>query len=158
MENESVFQYVGLRMEQHNNYITLDRIEYISKLNPITIIAERRSMKDAFLTEHEHRNLRIVVGQLNWVASQTRPDIAFEVCQLSTKLNGAIVEDLKRANKCINRLKSENVKMRFENVGDLQKTHLAVFADASYGKLEGSVSQGGFISFLTNGNGQCCPI
>ena len=48
--------------------------------------------------------------------------------------------------------------MRFENVGDLQKTHLAVFADASYGYLAGSASQGGFVSFLTNGNGQCCPI
>ena len=55
-------------------------------------------------------------------------------------------------------MKSENVKMRFENVGDLQTTHLAVFADASYRNLAGSASQGGFISFRTNGNGQCSPI
>ena len=48
--------------------------------------------------------------------------------------------------------------MHFENVGDLQKTHLAVSADASYGNLAGSASQGGLISFLTDGNGQCCPI
>ena len=48
--------------------------------------------------------------------------------------------------------------MRFENVGYLQKTHFAVFADASYGNLAGSASQGGFISFLTSGNGQCRPI
>ena len=102
--------------------------------------------------------MRVVVGQLNWVATQTRPDIAFEVCQLSTKLKGTTVEDMKRANKCVNLLKPENVKKRFKNVGDLQKTHLAVFADASYGNLAGSASQEGFISFLTNGNGQCCPV
>ena len=80
------------------------------------------------------------------------------MCQLSTELKGATVEDLKRANKCVNLLKSKNIKMRFENVGDLQKTHLVVFADAIYGNFAGSASQGRFISFLTNGNGQCCPI
>ena len=31
VESESAFQCVGLRMEQHYNYITLDQIEYISK-------------------------------------------------------------------------------------------------------------------------------
>ena len=50
LESESVFQYVGLRIEQHNNYITLDQIEYILKLSLITITAERRSMKDTFVT------------------------------------------------------------------------------------------------------------
>ena len=63
VESESVFQYVGSRMEQHNSYITLDQIEYISKVSPITITAERRSMKDAFVTEEERTSLRAVVGQ-----------------------------------------------------------------------------------------------
>ena len=78
VESESVFQYVGLRMEQHNNYITLDQIEYISRLSSITITAERQSMKDAFVTEEERTRLHAVVGQLKWVVTQTRPDIAFK--------------------------------------------------------------------------------
>ena len=78
--------------------------------------------------------------------------------QLSTKLKGATVEDLKRENKCINLLKSENIKMRFKNVGDLQNTHVAVFADAVYGNLEGLACQPRLISFLMNGNSQCYPI
>ena len=65
LESESVFQYVGLWMEQHNNYIMLDQIEYISKLSLITITAEPWSMKDTFVTEEERTRLCAVVGQLN---------------------------------------------------------------------------------------------
>ena len=77
VESGSVFQHVGLRKEQHNNDIMLDQIDYISKLSSITVTAEWRSMKDAFVTEEERTSLHAVVGQWNWVATQTGPDITF---------------------------------------------------------------------------------
>ena len=38
-----------------------------------------------FMTEEESSILRTVVGQFNWVASQSRPGSMFEVCQLSAE-------------------------------------------------------------------------
>ena len=53
----------------------------------IPITTTRQSQKTAKLTTEEIVELRSVVGQANWVASQTRPDLCFDVLELSTCLS-----------------------------------------------------------------------
>ena len=54
-----------------------------------------------------------VCGQLNWLASQSRPDILFDICQLSTKLGKANYHDAHRANKVLKKLKLCTVTFHF---------------------------------------------
>ena len=45
--------------------------------------------------------VRILVGQLGCITGQTRPDLVFEVCQLSSILNRSKVDDILKGNKFI---------------------------------------------------------
>ena len=49
----------------------------------------------------EHKEYRRLVGELLLVATTTRPDIAFRVCELSLKLHAPKVCDITIANKLI---------------------------------------------------------
>ena len=55
--------------------------------------------KDSPLNKTERAEYRKLVGQLNWVARHTRPDIMFDVMELSTMLNKPCVQDFKRLGK-----------------------------------------------------------
>ena len=49
--------------------------------------------KKDLLCREENDNVRNLVGQLGWITGQTRPDLAFEVFQLSSTLNHSKVDD-----------------------------------------------------------------
>ena len=46
------------------------------------------------LNTNELKQFRSVIGQLGWAAGQTRPDIAFDCCELSSSVEHATTEDL----------------------------------------------------------------
>ena len=45
------------------------------------------------------------IGKLLWMCSQTKPDIAFDICQLGTNLKNSGEQDAKYPNKVIMHLK-----------------------------------------------------
>ena len=51
---------------------------------------------------------RNAVGQLNWVAVISRPDINFSVCGASTKFKQATLADVLYVNKIIKNIKKSN--------------------------------------------------
>ena len=54
-----------------------------------------------YLFSNEEKTLnRSAVGQLNWVAEISRPDISFSVCEASTKFKQATVGDVQQNNIC----------------------------------------------------------
>ena len=59
------------------------------------------------MCKEENESIRTLVGQLGWITGQTRPDLAFEVCQLSRILNHRKVEDILKANKLLFKAKNE---------------------------------------------------
>ena len=67
----------------------------------------RKTDKSQVLNEDEQALFRKVCGQLNWISTQSRPNIAFDVCQLSTRLNTATVQDILQANVCGNKTAME---------------------------------------------------
>ena len=56
--------------------------------------------------------------QINWIATQTRPDLAHDTCEISTSVKNATVEDVMQANKVIKKAKSDKVRLRFRDLGD----------------------------------------
>ena len=77
-ENQHSFVYLGLTMKQNECDIELNQDNYISEMSLVEIQNEQSRSPDDALNEDERKQLRTVIGQLNWAANQTRPDIAYE--------------------------------------------------------------------------------
>ena len=153
-EFSTPFKYVGLNVNKINEAIIIDQHNYIENTEEVDII--NRSDKARALNVDEQREYRGVCGQLNWVASQTRPDLSFDVCRLSTSLNGATVDELIQANKAVRKCKQRSVSIKFPRLE--KPLHLEAFCDASYANLKGGSSQGGMIIFLKGKNGKISPL
>ena len=88
----------------------------------------------AHLSVDEKKVLSAKLGHLLWISKQSCPDIAFDVTDLPWRINTSTVEDLKRMNKIIKKVKSDHVSLKFQSLGQNMEIH--VFTDASFGNLE----------------------
>lgn len=102
---EQDFQYIGFHIKQNENGITVDHSRFMEKLEHPHIDPKRAMQKHEQLTAGEQTLYRKLVGQLNWAVQGSRPDLAFELVDLSTKLKTATVADMLRAIKAIGKLK-----------------------------------------------------
>ena len=155
-EEEMHFNYLGLELKQFSDHITLTQKSYIQEIK--TIDYNRSLKRDAPLPSTIFESLRSLVGQLSWVANHSRPDISFEVCQLSVNLKQATVNDVIRANKCVKNLRKEDVCLKFPRLGEIYKCSLVSYSDASFANLPGCSSQGGSIVFLCDESGKAIPL
>ena len=73
-------------------------------------------------------------------------------------MKSATVEDQLRAYKTIKKLKFNEVKLRFPNIGQVEKAHLVSFSDASLANLKNGGSQGGGIISIVGENGEYAPL
>ena len=103
---------------------------------------------------------RSKVGGLNWLATQTRPDVAYEVTEFSSCFRRATVKNLKDVNKCIRKLKSEEVFIKFPKlVGDVRSWSIVVYSDGAFANLpDGTSSSGGYIMFLEDAAGNTAVL
>ena len=146
---QSIFMYTGFQLNQERNAITLDQKAYVERVKIPTIEAKRLTELDSELTEEELTTLRQMVGSLNWTVRSTRPDLAFELINLSTKFKGGKVADLKAAKKTLLRLKDEAC-VKLPSI-KLETAELFLYTDASHGNLnEAKDSTGAYIIFLVD--------
>ena len=149
-ESKDCFKYVGINVNKSNDVVKISQKPYIDSLSPTQVPRSTAQGKDADLDKDGVRILRGIVGQLNWAANVSRPDMCFSTCVLSTLQSKPTVADLAKANKALKEIKSEDVEIEFRSL-KLDKVRLVVFCDASYGNLRDGGSQGGFIIFLFDG-------
>ena len=157
-QEAGAFKYVGLDIQQTNDGIVLGQSSYLETVENIPI--ERGKYEDSdTVNKNDSDNLRTLVGQLNWLGSQTRPDCSFDVLELSTSLKHPLREDMLRANKTLKKLKLEESSILFPDLGDPKLMKLVVFSDASHANLpDGYSSAGGYIIFLVGNNKRSCPL
>ena len=96
------------------------------------------------LNETEIHNLCGLIGQFNCLATQTRPDILFECCNLLGKIGSPTIDDAKRANKLVNTIKNEEIVVTLMKENNLVDSKLLVFCDDSFANMSGGGSQGGY--------------
>ena len=151
---ETPLKYLGLSLRQTENAIVVDQNEYIDSLQEVSILDSKDN--DRLLNKNEHRQYRRICGSLNWVSTQTRPDIAFDVAMISGNVNTPTVKHMKMANKVIRKVKSTSVEIVFCKLQS--PLHLTVHCDASYANLPSGGSQGGHIVFLSDEEGYLSPL
>ena len=105
-------------MNQHQDGIKMHQCAHISDMEVIEIDKERLHES---LHADEKQKFGTKIGQLNWVSSQTRPDIAFEACKASVSFKDAKVSGITKANKVICKLQSDDVVLQFPDLGDLKE-------------------------------------
>ena len=148
-------KFLGTNISQDKDgIILLDQDDYTQDIEKMEL--ENKNNKTRVLERDEQYQYRAVVGQLNWLCSQSRPDLAFDVCQLSTKLNDPTVRDASYANRVIRKAKSHKYPLKFNKLK--YPLHLLAFCDASYANLSDGSSQGGSIIFLADKEDHVSPI
>ena len=79
--------------------IRVDQSSYVSLIKPITLEQNRMANKLADLSNDEITLLRGALGQLNWLANMTRPDISLAVSKLRTNIKKSTIADIREVNK-----------------------------------------------------------
>ena len=153
------FTYVGYRLNTYQDGITLDQEQYINSIKDVYLSKKRKIDKTCILTKKELAAFRTLVGQLSWVSTHTRPDIAFEVCELGAKVPIATISDLISLNHLVKRIQTTHVNLYFPNMDSSNEYIIKCFTDASYRSLPLEGSQAGFIIFIETPDGRKrCPI
>ena len=86
----AAFKYLGLNISQSNSEIIIYQINYIKSVD-YSAISNDKKKTERWLTVQRRKKL---LGQLGWITGQRRPDLAFEVCQLSSILTHRKVDDI----------------------------------------------------------------
>ena len=63
------FKYIGLQIAHHEQFISLAQNEYSNTISEIPINVTRQMHKNDMINEVEEKQLRTLIGQLNWIAS-----------------------------------------------------------------------------------------
>ena len=122
------------------------------------MLLKRKKSMNLLMRNNRVTELRALCGQLNWVASQTCPDVAFYVCELTTKFGKVTYDDIQKANKVVKRLKYEQISLKYSFKGDLKEAKLLTFCDTLFANLTYGGSQEGIIVFLGDRNGNVLPL
>ena len=64
--------------------MTVNQHTSAASIADVPLSFERAKQKLLPVTDEERSNMRSAIGQLNWLAGMTRPDLSFEVCQFSS--------------------------------------------------------------------------
>ena len=144
---EETFTYIGLAIKTTKQGITLDQIDYSKeRLAPTDL---RSGDVKRPLDKEEIQLLRRLTGQINWTATQSRPDISYMVVELSSKIKNAQMEDLKTANSAIIKLAATPTKMMFPKIEG--KLKIVIHSETAFRTLPDQVSSGGgHLVFLTS--------
>ena len=86
------FKYIGINIEKNlHGDLTMDQVDYTNSLSVVPVSNNRS--QSGMLTVEETRKYCGLVSQLNWISTQTRPDIQFDVYELSSVVDKAKVDD-----------------------------------------------------------------
>ena len=101
--------------------------------------------------------LRKYVGKLNWLATNTRPDIAIHALELAKKQKKATLKDLKEVNNILKKVHEKESRVMFKRLGDKKELCVTGVSEASYKNDDRSVA-GEIIMLANERNMDISPI
>ena len=140
--------------------ITMSQQKFIQKIRPMHFSKERMKDRDAKLNEKEVSCLRAINGSLNWLATQSRPDLSTQVSFSQQSFPDPTVADALAANNAVRRAKQHaDQEIRFCSISP---SDLAVMcqSDAAFGNAKSGATQAGYIVGITHkdiNKGTLCP-
>ena len=152
LEEQNKFRYLGLHVEQSLHGISMSLENYIRGMDEMDTSRLGKD-KSRLLTTQEKTELKQVIGQINWAATQSRPDVSFENCILGGLADKSTVAEVYEANKIVRKLKGQTLNLFFSSKFDLKSVRIVAFGDSSFANLHDYGSQGGLLIFVVDKNG-----
>ena len=152
------FKYVGLNILQSRGEVKIDQSMYIKNIEPISISKERKENPDSLLSPEEKAEVKQLAGQMIWATSQTRPDVAYEACQIANTGKTPTVKMILEANRAVSKMKKKDVSLIFKKLGNPEDLAVEVYSDATHASLNDGSSQGAFVIFLKGRDGKTVPM
>ena len=96
------FKYIGFNVNQTTTSTTINQIDYIKNTAISTLpILHHNVNGNQELSVSQLTLFRSFVRHFNWVVQGTRPDVAFNMIDLSTNMKNACEKDLVQVQKVI---------------------------------------------------------
>ena len=150
LEESNGMKYIGLDIHQHIDNTSISNHPYTSSLQEMKNLGPD---KERELNLTEKSQLRQISGQLNWITTQSRPDLSYDNCIVANSVKSARVKDAIKANKTIRKSKQNEVKIRYSAKFDLSSCKILGYTDSSFGNLPDGGSQGALVLFLIDRQG-----
>ena len=139
--------------------ITMTQDKFCDKLRPLRLSKNRQAQKLDLLTQEEIRCLRAINGGLNWIATQSRPDLSTQVSFSQQSFPEPTVADALAANNAVRRAKQHStLPIVFQSIPPAELSVMC-HSDAAYANgREGSTQAGYLLSFTSKyiNDGQLC--
>ena len=158
-EESGNFKYIGVHVEQdaRSKEITIDQVDYCNNNLKEVDMGTGKKAQSQILNDEEKKKLKSAVGQVMWTTSQTRPDGSYQACQSSNYGKNPTVKLIQDTNKVIRKLKTDEMKIKYPGLGNLDDLGVVVYSDGSHATLPSGGSQGASIVFL-QGHGRSAPV
>lgn len=135
--------------QEKDGSISMNMSSFVDKIRPINVPKGSNSSEP--LSESQIKVLRAVNGSLNWLSTQSRPDLSVQTSFCQQSFPKPTIEDFRRANQAVHRAKQErdlSIVFRPIPVEDLS---VVCHSDAAWANV-GSHTQAGYIISFTNRN------
>ena len=102
------FRFTGIDVKKVRKGIEISMEDYAKSMEEIQI---REAKADEILTREELKVFRKYVGKLNWLAANTRPDLAIYALELGKKQKKAVIKDLREVNRVLKKVREKESKV-----------------------------------------------
>lgn len=145
LEESNGLKYLGITLNQTMLGINMSTDAYCSSLVEIKDIHLDSTHR---LNQSETQCLRHLSGQINWIATQSRPDLSYDNCIIGNSITNATHKEIKQLNKCVRKAKLNCLCLTYPSSFDIENCLIVGFTDASFGNLPDGGSQGAYLIFL----------
>lgn len=152
------FDYVGISLKSTNEGIQMNQNSFSLNIQTVMIAAGRMKDKERNLDEHEKKSYQELLGKINWVSHQSRPDLAFDAYNASLSSQSPTVGNLRSLNKAVAKCKNGLNHILYPKL-DEKSLSIVAYCDASLTNMADKVSSGeGFLVFLVDSSGNACLL
>ena len=121
-DQEGGITYCGkeivVEREGDENVIRMRQRGFVEgRLDVVPIEKSRKGDPNSKASPSEVTDFRSVLGALQWLSTQSRPDVSFMVNQLQKRVNDLRIRDLEIANQVVRIVTKHEVAVTFRNLG-----------------------------------------
>src|SRR5215469_6208977 len=154
-EENSVFKYIGIDItDEGKEGVIMSQENYVKE--KVRIPAVTNGKINRYLNKWEQKDYRSGLGQLNWLAQNTRPDLSYMVSYLGRNMKQATTKNFSELSRTKQKARERGGQV---HIGCLkEEVEIEIYADASFGNVEGGKTQIGYYIGLKDKEGNICPI
>ena len=153
------FDYIGLKIDQLDSGIKIDQKKFINSIDVEKVSDMKNRKTTELLNDTEKKVYQQLLGKVNWIAHQSRPDLSFDAFNFSLLGQSPTIGDLKRMNKIVTKIKTGLEYIWLPQL-DENCLQIVAFSDASLANiLPEKINSGeGYVIFISDTTGNSCLV